>query len=122
MSYELTYDLTSAILGLSIAGTILFLIRRDHLHSRHAVWWLFVACFIVILGLFPHLIDNVAKFVGVSYPPTLLFIIGMGMILIKVLAIDIHQSQLERKVRRLTQRLALLENKQVSQIEDEEDI
>jgi hypothetical protein len=32
------------------------------------------------------------------------------MILVKVLAIDIHQSQLERKIRRLTQRLAILED------------
>jgi hypothetical protein len=34
------------------------------------------------------------------------------MILVKVLAIDIHQSQLERKIRRLTQRLAILEDEQ----------
>lgn len=105
----ISYQVTSALLGLSIAGVILVLIRRDHLHSRHAVWWLMVAILIAMLGFFPRLIDVVAVYLNVSYPPTLLFLVGMGMILLKVLSIDIHQSQQERKIRRLVQRLALLE-------------
>jgi len=106
----MTYHLTSAILGLLIASTILWLIRRDHLHTRHALWWLVVAIIVVLLGLFPKIIDFVASQLGVNYPPTLLFILGLGMILIKVLMMDIHQSELERNMRHLAQRLAILEN------------
>jgi hypothetical protein len=105
----MSYQLTSAILGLSIAGTILWLIRRDHLHSRHALWWLLVALMVMLLGLCPTMIDWLAIRLGVNYPPTLLFILGMGMILLKVISIDLHQSDLERKMRRLAQRLAILE-------------
>jgi hypothetical protein len=105
----MSYQLTSAILGLSIAGTILWLIRRDHLHSRHALWWLLVALMVMLLGIFPTIIDWLAIRLGVNYPPTLLFILGMGMILLKVISIDLHQSDLERKMRRLAQRLAILE-------------
>lgn len=103
------YQLTSAILGLLLAGTILWLIRRDHLHSRHALWWLLVAFLVMLLGIFPTVIDWLAIRLGVNYPPTLLFILGLGMILIKVISIDIHQSDLERKMRRIAQRLAILE-------------
>jgi hypothetical protein len=105
----MSYQLTSTILGISIAGIILWLIRRDHLHSRHALWWLIVAVMIIILGIFPTIIDWLAGHVGVNYPPTLLFLLGLALILIKVLSIDIHQSQLERNQRRLAQRLAILE-------------
>ncbi|OQY51101.1 MAG: DUF2304 domain-containing protein [Candidatus Parabeggiatoa sp. nov. 2] len=105
----MSYKVTSAILGLSIAGTILWLIRRDHLHSRHALWWLLVALMVMLLGIFPTIIDWLAIRLGVNYPPTLLFILGMGMILLKVISIDLHQSYLERKMRRLAQRLAILE-------------
>jgi hypothetical protein len=105
----MSYQITSAILGLSLAGTILWLIRRDHLHSRHALWWLLVAFMVMILGIFPIIIDWLASRLGVNYPPTLLFILGMGMILLKVISIDLHQSDLERKMRRLAQRLAILE-------------
>jgi hypothetical protein len=105
----MSHEATSAILGLLLAGTILWLIRRDHLHSRHASWWLLIAFMIMLLGIFPTIIDKIAIFFGVNYPPTLLFILGMGMILLKVISIDLHQSQLERKMRRLAQRLAILE-------------
>jgi len=105
----MSYQLTSTFLGFFIAGVILWLIRRDFLHSRHATWWLVVAVSIVLLGIFPTTVDWLATHLGVHYPPTLIFILGMGFILIKVIAIDIHQSDLERKVRRLAQRLAILE-------------
>lgn len=105
----MSYQLTSTILGFFIAGIIFWLIRRDLLHSRHATWWLVVAISIVLLGIFPTTIDWLATHLGVHYPPTLIFVLGMGFILIKVIAIDIHQSALERKVRRLAQRLAILE-------------
>ncbi|WP_353570690.1 DUF2304 domain-containing protein [Candidatus Albibeggiatoa sp. nov. BB20] len=107
--YTLSYHITSALLGLSIAGIILFLIRRDHLHTRHALWWLWIAFIILGLGIFPQLIDIFGGFLGINYPPTLIFVLGIGMLLVKVLGIDIHQSELERRQRRLTQRLALLE-------------
>jgi len=105
----MSYQLTSAILGVSLAGTILWLIRRDHLHTRHASWWFVIAFFVVLLGLFPQIVDFVAVKLGVNYPPTLVFVLGMGMILIKVINIDLHQSYLETRVRRLAQRLAILE-------------
>jgi hypothetical protein len=105
----MTYHITSGILGLILGITILWLIRRDHLHSRHALWWLLVALMIMFLGFFPTAIDWVASHLGVNYPPTLLFVFGMGMILIKVINIDLHQSDLERKIRCLAQQLAILE-------------
>ncbi len=105
----MSYQLTSAVLGILLAGTILWLIRRDLLHSRHALWWLLVALIVFVLGVFPSMIDTLAVYFGVHYPPTLLFILGMAMILVKVISIDIHQSQLEINMRRLAQRLAIME-------------
>ncbi len=111
----MSYQLTSALVGLLIANIILWLIRRDHLHIRHALWWLLVAIAVVVLGLFPKIIDWLAPWVGVNYPPTLLFFLGMGMILLKMLFMDIEQSQLERKLRRLTQKLAIVAEEKAEQ-------
>jgi len=47
---------------------------------------------------------------GIHYPPTLLIVIGMGLILIKMLTMDLKRSEQERKIRALTQRLAILES------------
>ncbi|OUD16248.1 DUF2304 domain-containing protein [Thioflexithrix psekupsensis] len=105
----ISYHLTSSILGIFLAITILWLIRRDHLHSRHAVWWLIVVMAVTFLGFFPNLINPIAQIFGVSYPPSLLFLFSISLILVKLLLIDIHHSNLERKCRRLTQKLAILE-------------
>jgi hypothetical protein len=111
----MTYQLTSAALGISIAAVIFYLIRRDHLHSRHAGWWLMSALLIAILGVFPRLVDNIAAYLNINYPPTLMLTFGFGLMLLKVLSIDIHQSQQEQRIRRLVQRIALLEEELHSQ-------
>jgi hypothetical protein len=105
----ISYHLTSSVLGILLAITILWLIRRDHLHSRHAVWWLIVVIGVTLLGFFPNFLNPVAKFFGVSYPPSLLFLFSISLIMVKLLLIDIHHSNLERKYRRLTQKLAIVE-------------
>lgn len=108
----MSYQLTSTVLALGLAGIILWLIRRGHLHSRQALWWLIIAVTVVILGIFPKIIDWLALKLGVHYPPSLLFTLSIGMILLKILSIDIQQALMERRLRRLVQRLAILENEQ----------
>lgn len=103
------YHFTTTLIGLIIAGMIIFLVRRDHMHGPYAVWWLCVATVVVLLGLFPRLIDELAVLVGVSYPPILAIVLGVGLILVKMLTMDLEHSRQERKIRRLAQRLAMLE-------------
>ncbi len=102
-------QITTAILGLGIALTIIYLVRRDHLHTRHVGWWLFNAVLIAVLGFFPGVVDILAGYLRVGYPPSLLFLLGIILLLVKMLSMDIQQSRQERHLRRLTQRLALLE-------------
>ena len=105
----ITYQLTSTFIGLAIAGSILYLVRRDHLHGPYAFWWLCVAAIVVILGFFPRIFDIIARWVGVNYPPILAIVLGLGLILIKMLTMDLERSRQQRKIRRLAQRLAMLE-------------
>jgi hypothetical protein len=106
----ISYKWTSAILGFVIAGVILMLVRRDLLHTRYSIWWLLVAIAVLILGVFPDLVDLVGSPFGVHYPPILVVIICLGLILIKMLTMDLDRSKHERELRRLAQRLAMLES------------
>jgi len=105
-----TSQLTSFGIGIGIALAILVLVRKNHLMASHAVWWLTVAATSMALGAYPRLIDWIGGVLGVHYPPTLLIVIGMGLILIKMLTMDLKRSEQERKIRALTQRLAILES------------
>lgn len=102
-------QLTAAIIGIGLAVAILYLVRRDHLHGPYAVWWLGVAVATLVLGLFPALVGWLGRATGISYAPVLPIIIGLSFVLLRLLKLDIERSRQERQLRRLTQKLAILE-------------
>ena len=105
----MTAQITSGVISLLLAGAILYMVRRDHLHGSYALWWLAVAVAILVLGVFPPVIDWLGTATGISYAPVLPIIIGIGMILMRLLKMDIDRSRRERQIRRLTQKLAIIE-------------
>ena len=105
----MTMQITAALIGVLLAGSILYLVRRDHLHGPYALWWLIVATATLVLGVAPRTVDRIAEFAGIAYPPALPIIVGLSLILIRLLQLDIERSRQERQIRRLTQKLAILE-------------
>lgn len=105
----MTLPFTAALLGVLAAGSIFYLVRRDHLHGGQAVWWLLVASAALAFGFIPNLVDRLGVAFGVSYPPMLLAIISLIAVGLKLLYNDIEMARKERRLRRLTQKLALLE-------------
>jgi len=104
-----TAQITSGLISVLLAGAILYLVRRDHLHGSYALWWLAVAGAILLLGVFPPVIDWLGRVTAINYAPILPIGIGIGMILIRMLKMDIDRSRRERQIRRLAQKLAILE-------------
>jgi hypothetical protein len=84
-------------------------IRRDRLNVRYAILWLGSAG--VLLGLSIHrpLLDWVARLLGVSYPPSLLFLVAFLFLLSIVLHYSLVLSSHRDSIRRLTQTIALLQ-------------
>jgi len=105
----IAYQLTAALIGLSIGGLILWLVRKNHLHGPYAIWWILVAVGVILLGLFPQVVNPVAKWFGVSYPPILAIVLALAALLVKVLTMDLERTRQEVMLRRLAQRLAILE-------------
>lgn len=101
--------LTIFIIGALLSISILYLVRKGKLHGPYATWWLMVAVIAIVLSSFPKIIDWVALHVGITYPPTLLLVLAISLILIRMLTMDLALSRKEQKIRRLTQRLAMLE-------------
>lgn len=106
----LSAQITSTVLGIALAGAILFLVRRDHLHGPYAVWWLAVAAATLLLGAFPVIVVWLGRLTGIGYAPVLPIIIGLSLVLIRLLKLDVDRSRQERQIRRLTQKLAILED------------
>lgn len=103
------YQYVTASLGLGLAVVILYLVRRDRLSAGYTVGWFIVAVVLCLFGLFPSINDWVGRLLNVHYPPILLVIVTCCFILLKLLFMDIDRSRQRKRIRRLTQRLALYE-------------
>lgn len=102
-------QITTSLLGIGLAVFILYLLRRDHLHLMHGLFWIGVAACAAILGLWPSVTDLFASAFGFAYPPALALLLGMLLLLIKALHTDIQSTQLKRELKRLNQRIAMIE-------------
>ncbi|MEI6415393.1 MAG: DUF2304 domain-containing protein [Pseudomonadota bacterium] len=99
----------SSVVGVFLAVIIIWLVRRDHMHVRYSLWWLGIALGALVFGLFPSLVDWLAPWFGVAYPPALLFLLGLVILTLKGLLSDIDRSDTERRLIRLIQRMAILD-------------
>ena len=102
-------QIVSSIIGLLLATVIYWLVRRDHLSPRQAIRWIFVALVVLVLGTFPVLIDWLGHAVGISYPPIIPLIIGLGAALVKILLMDIERNKMNVTQDRIVQKLAMLQ-------------
>jgi hypothetical protein len=103
------YYLTTGLLGAGLAFTIFYLVRQDHLYLSDGIFWVVVAFAALLFGFSPTLIDHLAAWAGIAYPPTLLLIVAIAILLIKVLHADILSARMRRDIRRLNQKIALVE-------------
>jgi hypothetical protein len=104
-----TYQFAVLIMGIGLAIGILYLVRRDHIYIRQGLFWIFIAFFSLVFGVWPFLIDTIGEALGVAYPPTLLLLVAIIVLIVKALLGDIALTKVRRDVRRLNQRMALLE-------------
>jgi hypothetical protein len=103
------YQLAVLLMGIALAGGILFLVRRDHIYLRHGVFWILIAVVSLVLGSWPPFIDMIGRALEIAYPPTLLLLAAVLVLTVKALLGDIAITKLSRDVRRLNQRIAMVE-------------
>lgn len=99
-----------ALLGLGIGFLMVYLVRRERLHGNYAAWWISVSTCVIVFGMFPRVIDWIGALLGVRYPPILLVVVALLLVLVKLLTNDLDRTRHKRKLRYLAQRIAILEH------------
>lgn len=105
----MSYPLSAAVVGIALAAIILLLLRRDQLYLRDAMFWLCAALTAVAFSIVPQLVDWLGLVAGVAYPPALFLALVSCVLIVKSLLADIALTELRREVRRLNQRVALID-------------
>ena len=101
----------TSVVGVTVSGLILLLIRRDRLEASVGVAWILVAAGFCLLGFAPVLVDSLAKSLNVAHPPSLAFSLAVGAITLKLVYDDVQRSKSQIRSKRLLQRLAILETR-----------
>ncbi len=105
----ITPQIISSFIALVIGVSIFWMVRRDHLITRDGLKWIIIALCILLFGFYPQLNDYIGLKLGIGYPPIIPVLIGMGGILLKLLIADIERAKMQVTIKRLVQRLAMLE-------------
>jgi hypothetical protein len=88
---------------------VLEMVRRRRLREDYSLLWLGTFGVLVILSLFRNsLLDGIARLMGIFYPPTALFVVGFGMVLLVLLQFSSVITRLARENKQAAQHIALL--------------
>ena len=106
----LTVSILGALASIGLMLVVLELIRSRRLRERYALLWLLTGLVLAALSLWRGGLNTIAGWLGVrSYPPAVLFAVGILFILAVLLHYSTVISRLTDQNVILAQRLALLE-------------
>ncbi|MCA9751390.1 MAG: DUF2304 domain-containing protein [Gemmatimonadetes bacterium] len=109
----------SILASAGLLGIVLELVRRRRLQERYSLLWIFTAAVLLLLSLWRGLLDRLAFLVGIHYPPSALFLVGLAFFLVILLHFSVVHSEHAERVKELGQRLAQLERRVASAESDE---
>jgi hypothetical protein len=105
-------QIVSIVVAVALLILVLELVRQRRLLERYALLWLLSAVVLLGLAIWRGLLEDIAGWIGVAYPPNALFVIAFGAILLLLLHFSVATSRLAEQSKVLAQRLALLEERQ----------
>jgi hypothetical protein len=99
----------AVIVSAGLLLLILELVRRKRLMERYALLWLFSTVLLLVLSIWSGLLNTLASALGISYPPSALFAVAFGVVLVLLVHFSLAISRLSDQNKILAQRLALLQ-------------
>jgi len=99
------------MIGVGFTGTVLYLIRVRKLREQYAILWLVLGALMMALSPFPVVIYWLAAAFNVSYAPSLLYLLAFVGVLFLLMHMSIALSSLTGRVIKLTQSLAMQEQR-----------
>jgi hypothetical protein len=99
------------VITLALLVLVFELVRRKRLSERYAILWLLAASTLFVLAAWKGLLTTLAHDVGISYPPSALFAVAIGLITMILLHFSLAVSRLTDQSKVLAQRLGLLQQR-----------
>ena len=94
------------------------LLRQNKLNLKYSLLWIISGIIMLILAVFPRLLDFFSGIVGIFSPVNALFAVLFFCGIIILISLTAIVSALNERIKRMTQTIALLENR-LRQMEQE---
>jgi len=100
---------------LFFASTLTFVytvrqLRKAQLQVADTVFWVCITVIFVLLSIFPQVASWISRKLGFQAPVNFIFLVMLFCLLAKVFLLSIRVSQLDDKLRNLTEEIAIREN------------
>lgn len=96
------------------------LLVKQKINEKNSIYWLSAVFFVLVLASIPDLLDKAATLIGISYPPSLLFLCSSLILLYIVLRQAVQLSVLDDKVRELAQLVAIQKQQKMMETDKDE--
>ena len=105
----MTLTLRALLIIVSILATtgVIGRIRKAKMQIEDAVFWVLFSFLLILLAVVPRVLYFFTELLGMQSPANLLFLVIIGLLLIKVFSMSIKMSLLEEKLKTLAQNEAL---------------
>lgn len=86
-------------------------IRKKRFSIKESFWWVIGSILMLLLSIFPYVVDKLAKIFGVSYPPSLLFVFCNIFLIFMIFRNSKKISEQQEKIIELAQNISILKEK-----------
>jgi hypothetical protein len=107
----LRVTIAASVAAILLLAVIFELIRSRRLQERYALLWLLTGTVALVLAVWRQGLGKLSDVLGVSYPPSMLFLATGVFVIVLLLHYSTVISRLSDQNRILAQRLALLEGR-----------
>lgn len=86
-------------------------ILKGKLRTEYSIIWILMGTMFLVFSLWRESLDLMAKFFGVFYAPSLIFIFFFFMIFIFLIHLSVVNSKQHEQIKKLAQEIALMKEK-----------
>ncbi|GAA1840675.1 DUF2304 domain-containing protein [Agromyces salentinus] len=95
-------------LALVLVSIVVYMLLTRKLREKYAFFWIVIGLVVLVLGIFPQLLEGLTLALGVQVPSNLLFSLAIVLLLGVSLHLSWEISQAEDEIRRVAEEAALL--------------
>lgn len=114
-------ELSAIAIALAYLLFIARLVRRKQLREKYAMLWMGVGMVVVLVSVSRGPMDRLARAIGISYGPSVLFLLAIMFLMAVVAHLSWELSRVEEQTRRLAEEIALQRPKPPASDEQQHD-